>query len=192
MKLTITYKDQVKCLVNGLTAQDKDMLYKEFSVFIPSARYQSKYKLGMWNGMVHYFTLTNQTYVNLLPKIFEKLDKMNVRVCTALQLSQEHLVDGISALGQSYYWANETEMTGCAGHYMKDSKVDGMITLTAFGCGPDSLMLERITRKAKEYAMPLLNLTIDEHTGEAGFVTRLEAFVDMLFRKQRATELQKV
>ena len=125
-------------------------------------------------------------------KIFEKLDKMNVRVCTALQLSQEHLVDGISALGQSYYWANETEMTGCAGHYMKDSKVDGMITLTAFGCGPDSLMLERITRKAKEYAMPLLNLTIDEHTGEAGFVTRLEAFVDMLFRKQRAAEMQKV
>ena len=40
--------------------------------------------------------------------------------------------------------------------------------------------------------MPLLNLTIDEHTGEAGFVTRLEAFVDMLFRKQRATEMQKV
>ena len=67
-----------------------------------------------------------------------------------------------------------------------------MITLTAFGCGPDSLMLERITRKAKEYAMPLLNLTIDEHTGEAGFVTRLEAFVDMLFRKQRAAEMQKV
>ena len=28
-------------------------------------------------------------------------------------------------------------------------------------------------------------LTIDEHTGEAGFVTRLEAFVDMLFRKKR-------
>lgn len=74
MKLTITYKDQVKCLVNGLTAQDKDMLYKEFSVFIPTARYQSKYKLGMWDGKIHYFTLTNQTYVNLLPKIFEKLD----------------------------------------------------------------------------------------------------------------------
>jgi len=119
-------------------------------------------------------------------KIFDKLEKMNVKVCTALQVSHEHLVDGIAAMGQNYYWANETEMTGCAGHYLKDNKVDGMITLTAFGCGPDSLMLERITRKAKEYAMPLLNLTIDEHTGEAGFITRLEAFVDMLFRKQRA------
>ena len=44
-------------------------------------------------------------------------------------------------------------------------------------------MVERITRRAKQFNKPLLNLTIDEQTGEAGFVTRLEAFVDMLFRK---------
>ena len=68
---------------------------------------------------------------------------------------------------------------------MKDAKIDGIITLTAFGCGPDSLMVERITRKAKRFNKPLLNLTIDEQTGEAGFITRLEAFVDMLFRKKR-------
>ena len=41
-----------------------------------------------------------------------------------------------------------------------------------------------IVRKAKDYNKPLLCLTIDEHTGEAGFVTRLEAFVDMLYRKK--------
>ena len=46
-------------------------------------------------------------------------------------------------------------------------------------------MIEKIVRKAKEYNKPLLCLTIDEHTGEAGFVTRLEAFVDMLYRKKR-------
>ena len=69
---------------------------------------------------------------------------------------------------------------------MKDNKIDGIITLNAFGCGPDSLMIERITRKAKEFGKPLLSLTIDEHTGEAGFITRLEAFIDMLFRKKRS------
>ena len=36
-----------------------------------------------------------------------------------------------------------------------------------------------------------LNLTIDEHTGEAGFITRLEAFVDMLYRKKRANLLNR-
>ena len=53
-------------------------------------------------------------------------------------------------------------------------------------------MLERITRKAKQFNKPLLNLTIDEQTGEAGFVTRLEAFVDMLFRKKRAEIVNKL
>lgn len=74
MKLTITYKDQIHCMINGLTSQDKDLLYKEFSVFIPTARYQSKYKLGVWDGKIHYFTLTNQTYINLLPIIFSKIN----------------------------------------------------------------------------------------------------------------------
>lgn len=120
-------------------------------------------------------------------KIFDKLEKMDVKVCTSLELSSEQLDEGIASLGNEKYWANEDEMTGCAGHYLKDNKVDGVITITAFGCGPDSLMVERITRRAKQFNKPLLNLTIDEQTGEAGFVTRIEAFVDMLFRKKRAS-----
>jgi len=125
-------------------------------------------------------------------KIFDKLEAMDVRVYTSLQLSKEQLDDGITSLGNEQYWANEYDMTGSAGHYLKDVKVDGIITLTAFGCGPDSLMVERITRKAKRFNKPLLNLTIDEHTGEAGFITRLEAFVDMLFRKKRASLISKM
>ena len=125
-------------------------------------------------------------------KIFDKLEKMDVKVYSSLQLSKEQMYDGIKALGQDMYWANEREMTGAAGHFMKDNKIDGMITVTAFGCGPDSLMVERITRKAKRFNKPLLNLTIDEQTGEAGFITRLEAFVDMLFRKKRAKIINKI
>ncbi len=125
-------------------------------------------------------------------KITDKLEKMDVKVLTSLQLSSEQLSEGILSLGNEKYWANEDEMTGCAGHYLKDNKIDGIITITAFGCGPDSLMIERITRKAKQFNKPLLNLTIDEQTGEAGFVTRLEAFVDMLFRKKRAMIVNKI
>ncbi len=119
-------------------------------------------------------------------KVIDKLNKMGVKVHTAFQLTDEQLQEGVASLGQNVYWANETEMTGCAGYYLKDNKIDGLITITAFGCGPDSLMIERITRKSKQFNKPLLNLTIDEHTGEAGFITRLEAFVDMLYRKKRS------
>ena len=125
-------------------------------------------------------------------KVIDKLEKMDAQVYTSLQLSDEQLDEGIVSLGNEKYWANEDEMTGTAGHYLKDSKVDGVITITAFGCGPDSLMVERITRRAKQFNKPLLNLTIDEQTGEAGFVTRIEAFVDMLFRKKRASIVSKL
>lgn len=118
--------------------------------------------------------------------IAKKLAKMDVNVFGAYQLTQEQLKGGMKALNATLYWANQYEMTGCAGHYLQDEKIDGIITLTAFGCGPDSLMLEDIRRKAKNYNKPLLNLTIDEHTGEAGFITRLEAFCDMLYRNKRA------
>ena len=116
---------------------------------------------------------------------------MDVRVFSAYQLTTEQLKGGMNALNSSLYWANQYEMTGCAGHYLQDDKIDGIITLTAFGCGPDSLMLEDIKRKSKNFNKPLLNLTIDEHTGEAGFITRIEAFCDMLFRYKRAKILKQ-
>ena len=117
--------------------------------------------------------------------IFKKLKNMGVKVHSAYQLTDGELQSGIRALDTTEYWANQMEVTGCAGHYLKSDKIDGIITITAFGCGPDSLMIEDIKRKAKNFSKPLLNLSIDEHTGEAGFVTRLEAFCDMLFRNKR-------
>jgi len=125
-------------------------------------------------------------------KIFKKLDNLGIKAVSAENLSMEQMKEGFNVLNTNLYWANEYEITGAAGHFMKDEKIDGVITLTAFGCGPDSLMVERITRYAKRLQKPLLNLTVDEHTGEAGFVTRIEAFTDMLFRKKRANIIQSL
>lgn len=125
-------------------------------------------------------------------KIFNKMEKLDVKVYTAENLSNEQMIEGISALDTQLYWANELEMTGAAGHFMQNNKIDGIITITAFGCGPDSLMVEKINKNSKIYNKPILNLTIDEQTGEAGFITRIEAFVDMLFRKKRANILKNI
>lgn len=125
-------------------------------------------------------------------KIFKKLEDLGVKAYVPEYLSQNELVDGLNILNTNLYWANELEMTGAAGSYMKNPNVDGVVSLTAFGCGPDSLMIERITRYSKRLQKPLLNLTVDEHTGEAGFVTRIEAFTDMLLRRKRATIIQSL
>lgn len=155
-------------------------------VFIPNETKEYPISIAL---VSHYYNIYDE---RTSMRIFEKLKNMDVKVYSALQLTNEQMDEGINALGQTIYWANEHEMTGCAGHYLKDNKIDGVITLTAFGCGPDSLMIERITRKTKQFNKPLLNLTIDEHTGEAGFITRLEAFVDMLYRKKRANIINKI
>lgn len=117
--------------------------------------------------------------------VFKKLESYGVGAHHSYHLTDEQLKDGMNNLNSEVYWANELEMTGCAGHFFNSDLIDGVITITAFGCGPDSLMVERMARKSKKFNKPILNLTIDEHSGEAGFVTRLEAFCDMLFRRKR-------
>ncbi len=52
------------------------------------------------------------------------------------------------------------------------------IYITNFGCGPDSF----ITHFFKQImeGKPFLQLEIDEHSGDAGIITRLEAFLDSI------------
>ena len=59
-------------------------------------------------------------------------------------------------------------------------KIDGAIEISSFACGCDAVLKEFIEKKFKENKIPFLYLIIDEHTGEAGFQTRLEAFLDTL------------
>ncbi len=117
--------------------------------------------------------------------LIKKLEKMNVQVYTSLDVERKKAVEAVIRLGEVQYWANELELTGTAANYLLTNGVDGIIALSAFGCGPDSLMVEEISYHCREKGMPLIHLTIDEHTGEAGFVTRLEAFIDMLIRKKQ-------
>lgn len=88
----------------------------------------------------------------------------------------------IARVSEKPYWTCEDDVVGAGGHYLNDG-CDGIICVTAFGCGPDSLMVELVRHQAKELNKPFLNLVLDEHTAETGLDTRLEAFVDMINRK---------
>lgn len=120
-------------------------------------------------------------YVN--HNLIGRLRAMNLQLVTPEMISLEGLNEGISALVGKPYFTYEREVIGAGGYYLKGD-VDGIISVVAFGCGPDSLMIDLVTRAAKrQYKKPLTNITIDEHTAEAGLVTRIEAFVDMLHRR---------
>lgn len=81
------------------------------------------------------------------------------------------------------YWTFEYELVGALRLALEHGDVAGVIAVIAFGCGPDGVMLEEVRRLADGAGLPVLSLTLDEHSGEAGLMTRLEAFVDMLNRR---------
>jgi predicted nucleotide-binding protein (sugar kinase/HSP70/actin superfamily) len=63
--------------------------------------------------------------------------------------------------------------------------VDGVIHLAPFSCTPEVMAHNALLTLQRECHVPILSLSFDEHTGRAGFLTRLEAFVDILERRRQ-------
>lgn len=61
---------------------------------------------------------------------------------------------------------------------------DGLVHLMPFTCMPEIVAQSILPKVSREHNMPVLTFILDEHTGEGGMVTRLEAFVDLLARKR--------
>lgn len=57
---------------------------------------------------------------------------------------------------------------------------DGVIQLTSFNCGCDSMVSKMFENVVRERGIPFMSLILDEHTATAGVDTRLEAFVDSI------------
>jgi hypothetical protein len=62
--------------------------------------------------------------------------------------------------------------------------VDGVIHLAPFSCTPEVMAHNALLTLQRECQVPILSLSFDEHTGRAGLLTRLEAFVDILERRR--------
>jgi len=78
-------------------------------------------------------------------------------------------------------WSYEKELLGAVSRFMRGGEVDGVVYMTSFGCGPDSMVMEMVRREMRSrWKLPLLEIVLDEHSAEAGIRTRAEAFVDSL------------
>lgn len=78
-------------------------------------------------------------------------------------------------LSSGLYWKFSRSIIGSI-ELCKD-KVDGIIFLSSFPCGLDSLVNDVVIRKVK---CKCLSLVIDDIDGFAGIETRLESFVDIV------------
>ncbi|MDP4181601.1 MAG: acyl-CoA dehydratase activase-related protein [Bacillota bacterium] len=80
------------------------------------------------------------------------------------------------------HWDFGRNILYAAESMLKDEKIQGIIFITYFGCGIDAF-IEEIFNDSICGQKPYLGLTLDEHSGEAGLMTRIEAFTDMMIRK---------
>jgi predicted nucleotide-binding protein (sugar kinase/HSP70/actin superfamily) len=124
-------------------------------------------------------------YVNL--RIKERLEKLGVVPIFIEEIPTsniEHLTSNIEPLTSNlehpqFHWEFAEEIMEKINEVLK-YKISGAIEISSFACGCDAVLKEFVEKKFKENKIPFLYLIIDEHTGEAGFQTRLEAFVDTI------------
>ena len=67
-----------------------------------------------------------------------------------------------------------------------DKQYDGAIQIYPMGCMPEVVARSILPTISRDRDFPILSLVVDEMTGEAGYITRIEAFLDLLERRKKA------
>lgn len=62
--------------------------------------------------------------------------------------------------------------------------MDGIIQIFPVGCMPEIVTKSVLPTISRDFHIPMLTLIVDEMTGEAGYETRLEAFIDLIERRK--------
>ncbi len=74
--------------------------------------------------------------------------------------------------------------------YANEKGKDGIIHVSPFTCMPEIMSQNFFPAIRENCEIPILPLILDEQTGKAGYITRLEAFVDLMRRRKRKKEME--
>ena len=109
-------------------------------------------------------------------EIADILKKMGHEVLYTDYFNKENALKRSYRFSKVMPWLINREMTGAI-MLLKD-RVDGIVLVSAYPCGPDALVNDMLMRKVK--GLPVLQLTLDAQEGMAGVETRIESFTDII------------
>ena len=69
---------------------------------------------------------------------------------------------------------------------------DGLIHISPCTCMPEIMTQNIFPNMREDCNIPILSLIMDEQTGKAGYITRLEAFVDLMRRRKRKSIMEEI
>ncbi|MCB2291036.1 acyl-CoA dehydratase activase-related protein [Clostridium sp. CS001] len=194
--------DMPKVMIEPIYATNEEELYdwckklgkmitrnnsKIRSAFKKALEEQKNFKFGIKDeGFKKNIALVGHPYniydnfINM--NIVEKLNKLGVGVITEEYITKEQIQLEVKSLFKRPFWTFAANAYGFTTSIAKNKEVDGAIYISSFACGIDSVVIELIEEKIEDF--PFLVLKVDEHTGEGGIDTRIEAFIDMIERKK--------
>lgn len=118
--------------------------------------------------------------------IIDFFEKNNIKIAYAEVVDdKEAKTKAKQAYDGRIYWKLSAQIVGGIETY-KDL-VDGIVLISTFPCGPDSIFNELAIRTIKD--KPILSLIIDEQDASAGIETRLESFTDIIMAKKRGLSI---
>ncbi len=125
-------------------------------------------------------TLTVSSFLRdaIIPKMFVKGETHLER---AIRLAKPYLARDIG--GDSLECVSDIV-------YANENGKDGIIHVSPFTCMPEIMSQNFFPAIRENCEIPILPLILDEQTGKAGYITRLEAFVDLMRRRKRKKEME--
>lgn len=134
-------------------------------------------------GLVGYVYNIYDKYISM--DLLNRLREMGVKILT-FEMFDVGLLEDKLGKKKRMFWEFTNRLQGAGYNFIHSPEVDGVIHVTAFGCGPDSILGPFLDNEAGNYNKPLLRIRIDEQTGVSHFITRIEAFIDMIKLKKMA------
>lgn len=120
----------------------------------------------------HSYNLHDNLVGKIIKEILEELDVLVID-------GDIYNIDGKSDLYKNIsprlYWTYNQELLNSIEEYKNN--VNGIILLSTFPCGPDSLVNDMCLRKLD---IPTINILFDDQASKEGLQTRLESFVDII------------
>ncbi len=150
---------------------------------------------GAFPPPLHRVAVIGRPYVNFDPALshdlLELLRRHRVQVVTPENLAQEVMDHHSARLPKKVYWQLGRDLVAAAMHYADCGEIDGIINVSSFGCGQDSFTTALVEHYVGQHShKPMLSLVLDEHSGDAGLQTRVEAFLDILEQRKRRDSRQ--
>lgn len=115
--------------------------------------------------------------------ILKRLREKGIKVVTFEMLDDKIIDNPKEDTNKPLFWIFARKIYNAGRYLIQNKLIDGMIHVTAFACGPDSVIGKMFEIDFADSGIPFMTIRVDEHTGENHLQTRIEAFTDMLIRK---------